>query len=72
MVVLKVFLAACTYHPVCILPPCIGVPTAPHIGPALRDIKRPEREVGSFTYAGRVLRLVLEDMYAKTALEATV
>lgn len=28
--------------------------------------------MGSFTYAGRVLRLVSEDVYAKTCLEATV
>ena len=67
--VLEVFLAVYINYLVCILPPCVGVPTAPHTGPAMRHIKRPEQEVGSLTYAGRALRLVL---YAKTGLEATV
>lgn len=51
--VLEAFLAVCIYYLVCILPPRVGVTPAPHIGPALRDIKRPEQEVASFTYAGR-------------------
>lgn len=44
------------YLPPSILLSCTGLPAAPHIGPALSNIKLPKQEVDLLAYSGTVLK----------------